>query len=365
MIADALRYAACVSALRGARARARLCSATAVVALLLPAVLMSSPGAPVNPDSSGDLALATAAELRAAGRLQAAVEALLEAGRRSLAAQQNDEAVRLLTAAVESAPDAIPAHALLGSAYLRAGRHRPALEHLERAVAAGFSDPRTQFELATALWESERFDDAEQTLRRLLAAGHAVGPALHQIGRLLAWRGRPDEALEYLRRAAVLFADDAGVQLDLARTAAAAGEDETSLQAARRAAALAPELPAARYALALALARAGEAEAARIEREAAARLYSEAEARSRRLGLERAGLDQGWALLRRDKPAEAAVWFASLEKSPDALAGQAAALAATGDRAGAVRALERALAVAPEREDLRLTLAELRMVPQP
>lgn len=365
MIADALRYAACVSASHGARARARLCSATAVVALLLPTVLTSSPGAPAHVDSSGDLALATAAELRAAGRPQAALEVLVDAGRRSLAAQRNDEAVRLLAAAVEAAPDAIAAHALLGSAYLRAGRHRPALEHLERAVSAGFSDPRTQFELATALWESARLDDAEQTLRRLLAAGQGVGPVLHQLGRLLAWRGRPVEALEFLRRAAVLFADDAGVQLDLARAAAAAEEDETSLQAARRAAALAPELPAAHYALALALASAGEAEAARIERETAARLYSEAEARSRRLGLERAALDQGWALLRRDQPAEAAAWFASLEESPDALAGQAAALAASGDRAGAMRALERALVVAPEREDLRLTLADLRLAPRP
>ena len=340
----------------GSRFR-RAAAAVTLAAIPLAAAANARPGL----GQGVDPALAEARELSAAGRPEAAVELLVEAGRRRLLEQRTEEALVVLVAAIEAAPDAARTHALLGSAYLRAGRHGPALDHLERAVAAGIDDPQTLFLLATALWESSRLDEAEQVLRRVLASGRGVGPALHQLGRLLLWRGRSGEAVELLGRAAVLFADDAGVQMDLGRAAAAAGDEPASLAAARRAVALAPNLPAARYGLAVALARAGDADGARVERQAAGRLYGEVEERTRRLGLERARLDRGWDLLRQDRPAEAAAWFAALEESPDALAGQAAALSAAGDRTAAARALQRAVELAPERDDLRLALADLRL----
>ena len=67
----------------------------------------------------------------------------------------------------------------------------------------------------------------------------------------------------------------------------------------------------------------------------------------------------GLKMMRDGEWTEAAEHFRALEPTPNTLAGLAAALSAAGDPPGAAAALERALAQAPEREDLRRQLADV------
>ena len=76
---------------------------------------------------------------------------------------------------------------------------------------------------------------------------------------------------------------------------------------------------------------------------------------------QQARLNQGWHWLRSGDAQSALERFREFPETPDSLEGLAAALSATGDEAGAVRALERALALAPGRVDLRVELARARM----
>jgi hypothetical protein len=77
----------------------------------------------------------------------------------------------------------------------------------------------------------------------------------------------------------------------------------------------------------------------------------------RKEGLERARLDEGWDLFRGGQPAAARAHFATLPVSVESLCGVAFASSELGEHAAAAAALERAVQLAPERQDLREQLA--------
>jgi tetratricopeptide (TPR) repeat protein len=285
------------------------------------------------------------------------------AGRELIAAERFAEAIAVLEPAVADASqgDGVPLLVLLGRAYLGAHRALAALPVLERAAALQPDEPLILFHLAAAYAQLARFDDAERLHRRVLATGRGVAPAATELGRLLLWRGRFAEAAEVLRRAALLRPEAAEVRLDLGRALAGAGDLAGALAAHREAVRLAPAEPAARYGLARALRAAGHDGEAESELAAAGGLYRQAAERARREGRQRAGLDQAWDLLRRGDAAAAAALFAAAAESVEALGGAAAAYLALAQPARAVVALERALALAPGRDDLRLALAEARL----
>lgn len=297
-------------------------------------------------------------------------EPLAEA-RRALAEERYAAVEELL--AGDPAGDTAAGRLLRGRAALLDERHAAGAEHFERAVELGADEPRTHLYLGAAYWESGRFEAAEEVYERALARAEASGGSasarlflpLHQLGRLRLWRGRAADAVEPLERAAVLAPAAPDVALDLARALEGAGEAERALAAYRRAVALAPASTHARWGLARLLARGGDRAAAERELAIYRRLYEDEQERVRAEGLERARLDRGRRLLAAGDAGAAAAAFRELGESPDALAGLGRALVAAGEREAGAAALERAVALAPDRRDLRRLLAELRMSREP
>ena len=288
---------------------------------------------------------------------------LVEAGRQHLEAGRHPEAVASLEAASRLAPGSPEVQSLLGRAYLLNHQARPAAASLERAVELGSQDPRTNLYLGSASWELGRLDVAERQFRQALASGSGAAAliALQQLGRLLLFQGRSDDALDPLRRATVLLPDDVDLQLQLAQALDGAGKPDEALSAYRKAVTMAPELARARYSLAQRLQRSGRKDEAAREMEDFQRLSQADRESVRQANLERARLDQGWELLRAGKARESETLFSQLGQTSEALSGVAFSRSAAGDHRGAVAALEKAVALAPERDDLRRALDEERL----
>jgi tetratricopeptide (TPR) repeat protein len=286
---------------------------------------------------------------------------LLDAGRQAIEQGRYPAAIAALEEASRLAPGSAEVHGLLGKAYLRDRKAHPAAAHLEKAVAAGAQDPDTLLHLGAAWWELKRTAEAERLFRRVLDAGAAPLVAAQQLGRLLLFQGRAAEALDPLRRAAALRPEDVDLRLDLATALEEAGKETEALAAFREAVRKAPELPRARYGLARLLLRTGQRSAAAQEMDAYHRLLTAQLERTRQEGLARARLDQGWSAFQAGRHREALEIFASLPETVEALSGLAFSRSRLGDHRGAAQALERAVALAPEREDLRLVLIQERL----
>ena len=288
---------------------------------------------------------------------------LLAAGRQHLEAGRHPEAVASLESAARLAPGSPEVQSLLGRAYLLNHQARPAAAALERAVELGSQDPRTSLYLGSASWELGQLDVAERQFRQALGSGSGAAAliALQQLGRLLLFQGRAADALDPLRRATVLLPDDVDLQLQLAQALEGAGKPDEALAAWRKAVTMAPELARARYSLAQRLQRSGKRDEAAREMQTFQRLSQAEQERVRRSNLERARLDQGWELLRGGKAKDAEALFLQLGQSTEALSGVAFSRSAAGDHKGAVAALEKAVTLSPERDDLRRALDEERL----
>lgn len=312
----------------------RLSPALALLTLLMPGALFAQAGDPV----------AAAERAVAEGRVEEAVAVY-----RGLAAARPGDA-RLL--------------ANLGRVLALADRYGEAAEVLERAVGLGADDLRTLLFWGSALWESGRPEAAEPVLARAAEASRETGAeflAVHQLGRLRLWTGRPAEAVEPLERAVTLRPGAADARLDLARALDGAGRTEEAIAAFRRVVELSPDSHYARWGLAQAFARAGRRDEAARELEVYRELYEADQERTRRIRREEEALQRGLHLLESGRPAEAAEVFRGMAPGVDPLVGLARAVAAQGDAAGAVAALERAVALAPDRQDLRRMLGEARL----
>ncbi|MDQ2101939.1 protein arginine N-methyltransferase [Azospirillum isscasi] len=91
-----------------------------------------------------------------------------------------------------------------GQGHLRQSRPAPALADFRRASALLPEDAELRFLLATALLDSNRFDEAAAMYRRALSLAPAEGFILHNLGIALTRGGHTDEAPAILRRAARL-----------------------------------------------------------------------------------------------------------------------------------------------------------------
>lgn len=288
-----------------------------------------------------------------------AAAVLGELGEGLLGTGQHAAAAEVLGEAVAFGVEGAGLHALLGKALLFAQSPQAAIAPLERARALGDASLLTRLYLAAALWESGRPDDAETHYRELAGSGNAV--AVHQLGRLLLWQGRFADAVPLLERAVAQRPAAADVRFDLAQALAGTDDAGAALAAYRRTVELAPDHYKAHYGLARVLARLGEAEAAREAMATYQRLYAAEQEATRRENLERARLDRGWKAIE-DGDYQAAIrHFEGLGATPETLAGIAAAWRRLGEPRRAAEQLERAVALAPEREDLRRLLAEARL----
>lgn len=285
----------------------------------------------------------------------------------ALAAGDTDRAVALATQAVAARPDSAQLQALAGRSLALGKRFDEAAVHLKRAVELGADDVRTLLFYGSALWESGDVAAAEAPLRRAAQAARGTPAEFltsHQLGRLLLFAGKADEAVAPLRRAVELDPRAPDATLDLGRALAGAGHTDEAIPVFRRAVELAPTSQYACWGLARALAGAGRKDEAAKELETYRKLYAADQARTARVLRQQAELDRGWHLLASGDPQAAEKVFAALDPGIDPLLGLARARAVQGHHAAAVEALERAVSLAPDRQDLRQILAQERLAAQ-
>lgn len=273
------------------------------------------------------------------------------------------DAAMLLSSLAAHLDDRAPAVllALLGESQLRADQALSAVGTLERAWNAGDRQPGTQFNLASALWESGRYEAAEARLRAGLEARNDPFIWQHQLGRLLFFLGRHGEAAGALEAAARIRPQAADVQLDLAWALDGDGQLEAAEAAYGRVIAIDGDLTKAHYGLARVLTRLGKKERARATMATFQQKFAADRARFEAAVTERARLDRGWDLLRRGEAEQARDHFERLGALSEALDGLASALTALGERDRATAALEQAVRLDPENDRLRRRLAEARL----
>jgi len=309
-----------------------------------------------------------ARSLAAQGRGNEALPSLLRAGERRMAAGGYGEAVELFELATVLDPDSAENQARLGRALILDRRYLSAEQPLRQALNEGERRPEWVLQLAGVLWEKGDLDEAEDLYREALERVPTASVTWYQLGRFLLWRGRYEEAAATLTRAQELGATGFAIELDRGRALEAwarelgseegsGGEQREVLERALAAFWLAveqaPEHSGIRYGLARALERLGDREEAQRQLEIYQRLHREDQARTREKGLTQARLDQAYDLLRHNQAREAIEILESLPQSVEVLQALAIAHREDGDPQAALLAIERALALAPDRPDLR------------
>ncbi len=305
----------------------------------------------------------------------ASVAELLAAGRQALDENRADEAVTRFRQALEqiqSSGSAEPAavadvEALLGRALVLTDHYAEASGHLERSVALGHADVATLLYLGSAQWESQQLEPAVTSLSR--AAELATGTsadflAHHQLGRLLVWMGRPAEAVPPLERAVSLRGDAFDARLDLARALDRSGSLERAVTVYGEAIAMNPGSQYAQWGMAQALLRLGRRDEAQEHLVVYRKLYEENKERTKETILNDARMARARELFEQRKLDEAEEIVTGLPESAETLEALARIRATGGNLDGAVTALERAVALAPDRDDLRRLLAEARLLAQ-
>ena len=116
----------------------------------------------------------------------------------ALKAKRPEEAQRIAEEILRRDPRHARAPHILGFALLMQGRAEAAVSPLE-AAARGRHDPEIETQLALALSQVGRRDDALSRLRRASKRQPPYAPAFHGLGSLLFAMGRHDEAIEALR----------------------------------------------------------------------------------------------------------------------------------------------------------------------
>ncbi len=309
--------------------------------------------------ADGYLLLARTLEAQELNREAAGV--LLGAGRALVESGLTETGVNYLRKASALDPKSPAIQGSLGQALLRVREYKEAAARLRSALRSAPTSLPLKLSLGAALWEDGKLAEAEAVYRDGLKSSGRSLPALQSLAAMLLWNGSYAEARDLLDEAVALDPGSIQLQMDLSNALRGAGEDDRAVALLRGVVARAPELSAARYQLAILLRRRGETDVAREQMEAFRKLHEADQERTHRIGLQRARLDAGWDLLRMGKADDAAGHFKKLEQGPESLLGLAVARSDSGDHRGAVQALERAILLDPERQDLRLRLARERV----
>jgi tetratricopeptide (TPR) repeat protein len=117
----------------------------------------------------------------------------------ALKSKRPEEAQRIAEDVLRRDPRHARALHILGFALLMQGRAEAAVSPLE-AAARGRHDPEIETQLALALNQLGRRDDALSRLKRASKRQPPYAPAFHGLGSLLFAMARYDEAIEALRR---------------------------------------------------------------------------------------------------------------------------------------------------------------------
>jgi Flp pilus assembly protein TadD len=149
-------------------------------------------------------------------------------------------------------------HRAAGAMRLKAGDVAGALAELRAAVEASPADPRTWTLLGDALFEAQRYDEAEKSYRTALELDRRSRPVRRSLAQLALRRGRLPEAERLLRELVSEAPGDPDYQLALGTLLAARGDLGSARATFARVLAISPRHPAALYNLGRAELRAGD-----------------------------------------------------------------------------------------------------------
>jgi Flp pilus assembly protein TadD len=227
---------------------------------------------------------------------------------------------------------------------------------LEKAQELGATDAATLAILARVDVQQGRMDEA----RAVLEAGVAAYPTdaffRHELGRVWLGQGKAEEAFPHLESAAAASPDHAEYQLDLGRALEALGRLEEAEAGYRKATRAAPNSLGAHFALGRLLQREGKKEEAESELAKHHDLYERARQQTAQANVQASELARAWVELEHGKAAEALARFQKFPESAESLRGEALAYQRLGRHTNAVRALERARALAPDDAHLQMLL---------
>jgi len=159
-------------------------------------------------EATGQMDRAIESYERALALVPGRPEAMIGLGRTCIAAGRLEDAERTLRQSVSLRPDYWDTHNALGRFFLRVGRYEEArveFEHVRRLTPDNLSG---LLNLTAALYELERFAEAEETIRRAIEI-HPTPRALSNLGTILHDMGRFEESVDALERAANLQPADA------------------------------------------------------------------------------------------------------------------------------------------------------------
>jgi Flp pilus assembly protein TadD len=153
-------------------------------------------------------------------------------------------------------------HRAVGALRLKAGDVAGALAELRAAVQASPSDGEAWALLGNALFEAQRYEEAEKSYRTALELDRGSRPVRRSLAQLAVRRGRLPEAERLLRELAGEAPHDPEVQVALGALLASRGDLGGAKAAFERALAAAPRHAAALYNLGRAHLRTGDPAAA-------------------------------------------------------------------------------------------------------
>jgi tetratricopeptide (TPR) repeat protein len=167
------------------------------------------------------------------------------------------EAARIAGELLKKNPGDPRAAQIFGYSLTIQGRGQEAIVPLERATQQS-RDPALETQLAMALRQAGRSEDAVSRFQ--IAIGHVppFPPAFLEFGNLLAELGRHDEAINVLKRGLAVAPMFAELSMQLGRCFTACAEDANAVAAFTRALDLEPRNTHAMFGLARALQNAGD-----------------------------------------------------------------------------------------------------------
>jgi tetratricopeptide (TPR) repeat protein len=189
------------------------------------------------------------------------VEAALDRAFAALQRARPDEAVRLAQQVLAQAPGHRRALSLLGVALLVCGRGADAVAPLT-AAADGAADAGIEANLAMALTQAQRFDEAVAHLERAIALKPDFATAYQKLALLHNLRERPEAAEDAATRATALAPADPEAWAALGTILLDRGKSREAIEALTRALAGLPGLPDLLHPLAGALMDQGDFAAA-------------------------------------------------------------------------------------------------------
>ena len=162
---------------------------------------------------------------------------------RYLQAGRVDDAITLLTRAVQAAPGDAEAHSNLGTALQARGELPAATRELREAARLKPNDDRVRFNLGNGLYAAGQLDEAVAEFSRALAINADNQDAHFNLAMIVGPRGRVDDAIAHLQRVVEINPQHADAYRNLAMALGLQGRLDEAIARAQTARRLRPDSP--------------------------------------------------------------------------------------------------------------------------